>query len=181
MVRMRRTAIIVMLVLTAVTVGLTSVPVRAADTSTDISDTQVDQIRQNCKQAQSVLQRLHQTDAATRVTRGRIYESLLNRLIAPFNSRVSLNRYDASALTTTTTAINQKFTAFKTDYQLYTDSFDRLLSINCEADPRGFYTILVTTRAAREKVSNDISELNTLFDRYGESFNALSQSIEGQS
>lgn len=171
------------LTMLALTVGLVSVPVWAAETtgeSSEINDTQAEQIRQNCKQAQSVLQRLQSTDVATRINRGRIYENLLNRLIAPFNSRVSANRYDASTLTGTTSAISQKFTDFKNDYISYADSFSSLLSINCESDPRGFYRLLTNTRSARERVANDIAELNTSIDRYTDTFTMLRTSIEGR-
>lgn len=174
---MRRTVTIASMLFIALMIGLTSVPVRAADTPLEISDTQLEQIKQNCKQAQSVLQRLETTDVVTRVSRGRLYENLLNHLLAPFNSRVSLNRLDASTLTSTTTSITQKFADFKTDYQEYADSLSSLLSIKCESDPRGFYTLLVSTRDSREKVANDITDLNTLLDRYSDAFTALRATI----
>lgn len=186
---MRRTIVIASIIFATVVTGaagFASTPARAADNEDQsssqqapISDQQADQVRQNCKQAQSVLQRLQTTDVATRVNRGRIYEGLLNRLIAPFNSRVNFNRYDASTLVSDAAALNQKFTAFKNDYVTYSDSFSHLLSINCEADPRGFYDLLVTTRDDRTRVAADITDMSTLTDRYTEAFGQLRSSIEG--
>jgi hypothetical protein len=179
MVAMRR---VFLLVIVALAVGLASMPllpVRAAE-AVEMSDEQVEQVKQNCKQAQSIMQRLQTTDVVTRTNRGRIYENMLNQLISHFNSRVSLNRYDAASLTTTTTAITQKFSSFKTDYQVYADLLSSVLSTNCESDPRGFYAELVATRSARETVANDVADLNTLFDRYEEAFNLLRTSIEGR-
>ncbi len=171
---------IIIVLLAALTVGLASVPVRAVDVvNAQISDAQLQQIKQNCKQAQSELQRLQTTDVATRVNRGRIYESLLNNLIAPFNSRVSLNRSDASILTTTTTAISQKFTDFKNDYVTYSDLLARTLSVDCESNPSSFYNLLVATRTARTAVATDVTDLNGLLDSYTSAYGTLRTTILG--
>lgn len=154
-------------------------PVLADDGTAQISDQQAEQIRLACKPAQSLLQRLQTTDVATRVNRGQIYENLINRLISPFDNRVSLNHYDASALSSAATAISQKFTQFKSDYVSYSDDFARLLSYNCQANPRGFYSLLVTTRNDRSSVSTDINDLKTAIDHYTSTFNTFKSSIGG--
>lgn len=156
-----------------------SMPVLADDASVQISDQQAAQVRQACKPAQSILQRLQTTDVATRVNRGQIYENLLNRLITPFDSRVSLNRYDATALNGAAIAIGQKFTQFKTDYVQYSDDFSQLLTYNCQSDPRGFYAVLVTTRNDRTAVSNDINNIKSAIDRYTGAFTSFKTSVEG--
>ena len=171
---------IVIILLAALTVGLASVPVNAVDVpNIPTTDTQLQQIRQNCKQAQSELQRLQTTDVATRVNRGRIYESLLNNLIAAFNSRVSLNHNDASVLATTTTAITQKFTDFKNDYVTYSDLLSRTLSVNCELNPSSFYNLLVATRTARATVATDVTDINGLLDSYTNAYETLRTSLLG--
>ena len=169
---------IVITLLAALTVGLASAPVQAADVANvPTTDAQLLQIKQNCKQAQSELQRLQTTDVATRVNRGRIYESLLNNLIAPFNSRVSLNRGDASVLATTTTAISQKFTDFKNDYVTYSDLLSQTLSVNCESNPNTFYNLLVATRTARTTVATDVIDLNGLLDSYTSGYGTLRTTV----
>lgn len=163
---------------TAAVLSVGELPVRAADQTTQISDAQAEQVQRNCKQAQSTLQRLQTTDVATRINRGRIYENLLNRLIAPFNARVSLNRFDASSLTAASAQISKQFTNFKSDYQSYADSFAKLLTINCESDPHGFYSLLVDARTARQKVSDDITALDAGLSQYTDAFKTLSASVE---
>ena len=177
---MRRIISFAFIILASLAVGLASVPVRAADppVSVTVTDAQAELIKQNCKQAQSLLQRLQTADVVTRVNRGRIYESLLNRLITPFNARVSFNRYDANALTTVTSTLNQRFTDFKSDYQIYADSLSNLLAVDCEAHPRPFYTLLVSTRDLRGKVATDVADINTLIDRYTVAFGSLRSTIE---
>ena len=176
----RRVVLVVLVVLIG---GLSGAPVLAADNigadGSALSDAQVQQVRQNCKQAQSLLQRLQSTDVATRINRGRIYENLLNRLVTPFNSRVGLNRYDASSLTLATATIRQKFEDFKTDYSTYENSFSNVLRFNCEADPRGFYTLLATIRSARERVAEDVTSLNGAIDDYTAAFTTLRMDVKG--
>lgn len=176
-----RFRLIAIAVIIGVGVVSADVPAFAADPGSDpaaISDDQAANVRQNCKQAQSVLQRLQNTDVATRVNRGRIYENLINRLITPFNNRVNVNRYDASALALATSQITAQFAAFKSDYSTYENSFSSLLSFNCEADPRGFYSLLVTTREGRTKVSDDIGALDTAISGYTSAFTDLRRGID---
>lgn len=159
----------------ALSATLVTAPAWAAEQP--LPDDQLSLIRQNCKQAQSILQRLQATDVATRINRGRIYDNLLSKLITPFNSRVTSNNYNAVDLTTAAGDINHKFSDFKTDYSSYEDSFSSLLSKDCEADPQGFYDLLQTTREARGRVATDIADLNIDVSHYTDSFTALRTSI----
>jgi hypothetical protein len=156
---------------------LIAVPVRADDGGS-LTDAQVSTIRQNCTQAQSTLQRLQSTDVATRVSRGQIYENLLSRLIEPFNTRVDDNSYDATQLLATTSDLTGRFNDFKTDYSSYADSFTGLLSMNCVANPRGFYGLLATVREKRTLVATDIADLDSGLSKYEAGFTTLRSSIE---
>lgn len=161
-----------------VAVGLVFIaPTVRADDGSTLTDDQAAQVSLNCKQAQSVMQRLGAADVATRVTRGRVYENLITKLINPFNSRVASNNLDTTDLLIDTNAINKSFSAFKSDYSAYNNFFTKTVSIDCESQPRDFYDALTQTRNARAKVASDISELNAEIARYETSFTSVRASI----
>lgn len=153
----------------------------SAQSAPDLSDEKLQQIRENCVADQSILQRLQASDIATRVSRGQVYESLLSNLIGPFNSRVSLNRYDASELTAETTQLQKDFTNFKSDYSQYATNFTSMLTIKCQSKPAEFYQDLQTVREMRAKLATDVSALDQHFNDYSAAFERLSSSITGGS
>ena len=66
------------------------------------SSTQLALIRANCVSVRSSLQRLHANDALTRVNLAREYETISDKLMAPMNSRIALNKLDGVAAAKTT-------------------------------------------------------------------------------
>ena len=136
-------------------------------------------VAQNCVVSQGSMQRLGNSDLATRVTRGRVYDYLLTKLIAPLNSRVALNRFDAGELTTTTTNIEQKFLGFKQDYTKYETALSSLVAFNCTAHPQEFYTQLEGARGLRAQVATDLADLDTLFDAYDGAVSKLLVMVPG--
>ena len=151
----------------------------SAQSVPNLSDQKLQQIRENCVADQSILQRLQASDVATRVSRGQVYASLLSNLIGPFNSRVSLNRYDASELTAETAQLQKDFNNFKSDYSQYATNFSAMLSVKCESKPADFYDDLQTTRELRAKLASDVSALDQHFNDYSAAFERLAGSITG--
>ena len=130
-----------------------------------LSDRQIGVIRQNCTQAQQILQQLQRNEAATRVNRGREYESTL-RLLALFNSRVALNKLNVPVLAATTSEMEKKFDAFRADYLAYDDQLKTVLKLTCKEQPVTFYDQLTLVREARAKVAKDVKDIDGLLDQY---------------
>ena len=136
---------------------------------------QVDKIKNTCIGTQSILNRLHANDALTRVNRGQLYESLASKLMAPFNSRMAINKLDGAILVTTTTDYEQTLEQFRDDYSSYERSMSQLLNADCRANPELFYEQIVSTRQLRIVVHSDVLELQRLAEQYKTNFTAFSE------
>lgn len=139
-----------------------------------LTDEYIASIKAGCTDALQGLLRVERTEAATRVNRGREYESMIG-LISAFNSRVVLNRQEAPALTSTAAKIRTKVDDFKQSYLVYADRVDTTLDINCRQAPVTFYDSLTSTREARQKVASDVREIETLLDEYQRHVDELRQ------
>ncbi len=150
----------------------------AANNSSNLSSKQIESIRQNCVQAQVSLQQIQYSDAAGRVNRGQAYETLLNKLMAPFNSRVALNRLDiATDLTSSTTDLENAVNVFKSDYNTYSDALANTLTVKCQSNPQDFYSALQEARIDRQQVHKDIQIIDGLMEQYDQQIVGLSKSL----
>ncbi len=172
-----RTKLIAALILTAT---LAVAPfAMAANNSSGLSDKQIENIRQNCVQAQVSLQQIQYSDAAARVNRGQAYETLLNKLMAPFNSRVALNRLDkATDLTSATTDLENAVNTFKNDYNTYSDALANTLTIKCQNKPEDFYAALQEARDGRQQVHSDLQAVDVLINQYDKQVVDLGNSLD---
>lgn len=141
-----------------------------------LTDAQINVIRQNCGQAQQILQRLQRNEAATRVNRGREYETTL-RLMASFNGRVALNKLNAPVLAATTSQVEAKFDAFRADYIAYDDQLEVVLKLKCSEQPVTFYDELTLAREARARVAQDVQDIDTLLDQYQAALGELKSAV----
>lgn len=155
----------------AVFLTLAVSPVTRAE-SVPLTDQYIASIKAGCTDALQGILRVQKSEAATRVNRGREYESLL-RLVAAFNSRVVLNKQEAPALTSTAARMQTKFTTFREHYLDYADKVDATLEINCKTAPVTFYDNLTAAREARARVATDIKDMDTLLDEYQKGLNEL--------
>lgn len=146
-------------------------PVTRAE-AVPLTEQYIASIKTGCTDALQGILRVQKSEAATRVNRGREYESLL-RLVAAFNSRVVLNKQEAPALTSTAAKLQTKFTDFREHYLDYADKIDATLEINCKTAPVTFYDNLTAAREARAKVATDIKDMDTLLDEYQKSLDEL--------
>lgn len=147
----------------------------------DISPEALTIIRQNCVSAQVALQQVQYNDAATRVNRGQGYESLLSRLIIPFNTRVTSNGYNDSAanLTTTTNKYQTALSNFKKHYDSYDDAVTDALHVKCQEKPADFYHSLVEARKQRSNIANDVASLSQLIEEYRQGAVKLKGEVKG--
>lgn len=137
-----------------------------------LTNSHIEVIRENCTEAQQILKRLQQNEAAARVNRGREYESTL-RLMASFNSRVALNKINAPSLSTLTNELEDRFADFRTDHIAYDAQLKRVIQLRCSEQPVSFYDELTIAREARVKVADDINEINDTLDKYGKAVKDL--------
>lgn len=153
-----------------VTTGLTILLGFAAQTahaqSTTLSQEQIEHIRSNCVTIKSTLSQLHASDALLRVNRGQMYESMVSKLMDPFNSRLSNNRLDAKATSVVTTGYRTSLDAFRTDYKNYEEKLSKAIRIDCANDPQALYTAVEEARVLRAKVHEDVLKLHRSIDDF---------------
>lgn len=155
---------------------LLSGPMVRAESAQPLTDEYIASIKSGCTDALQGLLRVQKTEAATRVNRGREYESIL-KLVAAFNSRVVLNKLDAPLLTSSTAKLQTQFNDFQTHYIDYADKVDAALEINCKQAPVTFYDSLTTARDSRAVIAKDVSEIETLLNDCQRGINELKSQL----
>lgn len=125
-------------------------------------------IQQTCISAQTVLQKIQHNDAANRVNRGQVYETLGSRLMTPLNTRATSNGYNSSAtfLIDTTKRYRQALNDFKDHYENYDNSVSAALRTKCKDKPNVFYDHIEDARRHRQSVASDITNLSNLIGEY---------------
>jgi hypothetical protein len=145
--------------------------VKVSAVSSDLSEQQIQNIRQNCLSIKTTLNQLHASDALLRVNRGQIYESMSIKLMAKFNDRVANNNQDNSSLTDITNKYNSTLDSLRSHYISYEGHLSAAISIDCSKQPVSFYDAVQVASGDREKVHSDINKLNQMVDQYGAAVN----------
>ena len=114
----------------------------------------------------------------TRVNIGQRYNIISVQLMARFNSRLSLNRMDASRLVSLTNQFESSRTQFKTDYNTYDSTVSELDRTNCLDDPVRFYDKLVKARDSRRQLAADVEQLNKIAESYKNEVQVVLKSLE---
>lgn len=146
-----------------------------------MTEAHIAHIRANCVEAQTTLRQLHASDALLRVNRGQLYESISTKLMAPFNSRVSLNRLDGVSLVSIAATYEGQLTYFRQTYQQYEEAMSRILKINCINQPVVFYDGVGDVREKRKKVHESTKVLHTTIGEYKNEFESFAKQFEGAS
>ena len=141
-------------------------PVFAQATSAVLPDSQIAQIRANCQSALATLGQIHANDAPDYINRNQTYFSISDKLMARLNSRLTLNRYDATVLVKTASDYNDQLTQFRALYQAYDSDMGDALHTDCSKDPMGFYDKVTIARNARQSVRDSIDKLTSLINQY---------------
>jgi len=157
-------AYILLVLAAALTVG----PLVYAEGSQPIvfSSTQLALIRANCVSVRSSLQRLHVNDALARVNLGREYETISNKLMAPMNSRIALNKLDGVAAAKTTVEFDRELATFRSSYQRYEESVTKTIDIDCQERPVDFYQMIEYARMYRAEVRQTVMKMSELIKKY---------------
>lgn len=149
-----------------------------AQANASMTEAHIQRIRSNCIEAQTSLTQLHASDALLRVNRGQIYESILTKLMTPFNGRLALNKLDNAALTTVTSQYERALSSFRSNYQQYEEAMSRTLKITCTNQPVAFYDSVTETRSKRQLVHDSTVQLQQLIQAYQAEFDAFSKKFQ---
>jgi hypothetical protein len=168
-------AILMSIVIAGITATLWYASVHAQ--ATPMTDAHIQRIRTNCVETQSILSQLHASDVGLRVNRGQLYESISTKLMAPFNSRVTLNKYDGSKLIEQSTKYEQALNEFRVNYKSYDDAISKALRINCTNEPVAFYDSVTEARGKRTLVHQSVVKVQSLIQAYKAEFEAFAAGI----
>jgi len=157
----------ILLSITALVLVITAAPV-AAQTPTDMTDDHIARIRTNCPLTLATLGQIHANDAPQYINRNQTYFSISDKMMARFNGRLALNRYDASQLVSIANEYNVVLAKFRTTYKQYDDSMSDLLKMNCQKEPVTFYDKVGGVREQRQKVHVTTQQLKALIGKYGQ-------------
>jgi hypothetical protein len=139
----------------------------SAEDTVPMTDEHIARIRANCVDAQATLFQLHASDAGLRVDRGQLYESISTKLMAPFNSRIVLNRVSDENLLTTAAEYDKQLIAFRLQYQQYEEAMSASLRMKCVNQPVAFYDSIADTREKRRLTHAATVELHKTILKYG--------------
>ncbi len=160
------------IILAAVAVVAGVVPVFAQSAGT-MTDQHIAQIRTNCGEALATLSQIHANDAPAYVNRNQTYFSISDKLMARLNSRLTLNRYDATDLVKTASDYNDAVAKFRSAYKEYDDLMAATIHMDCTKEPVGFYDKVAATRVARQKVHDITVQLTGYINQYQEEVQTL--------
>jgi hypothetical protein len=155
--------------------------VALAQSAAPMTEEHIERIRDNCVEAQSILNQLHASDAGLRVNRGQQYEFMSTKLMAPFNSRLALNQLDSGGLPAIASRYNEELTKFRQTYQTYEETLTTTLRINCKNQPVAFYDSLSSARQKRVKVHESAVRLHQLIQEYKTEFEKFAKAYKEES
>lgn len=149
--------------------------------SPELSEEHLQKIRQNCTAAQITMQRVQQSDIATRINYGRAYDSLQTRLMTPLNTRTVVDRSQiAPPLAEQTKLFSTKVDAFRDDYAAYTNVLSSAIRMKCQDKPAEFYETVKRAQELRAKVARTTEEIKAVIREYGRITADYRQSLEGE-
>ncbi|MDB5183420.1 MAG: exported protein of unknown function [Candidatus Saccharibacteria bacterium] len=144
-----------------------------AQATTTMTDGHIAKIRTNCQAAILTLGQIHANDAPAYINRNQTYFSISDKLMARLNSRLTLNRYDATQLVKTASEYNSELAKFRTAYKTYDDSMSTAANMDCIKEPVSFYDRVSDARDARQAVRDIVDQLTSLINQYQQQVQAF--------
>lgn len=145
--------------------GMSAMTAHAQET-TIMTDEHIARIKSNCPGALSTLARIHANDAPIFINRNQTYFSVGDKLMTRLNSRLTLNKYDATQMIKTASDFNAQLVKLRTTYKEYDDTMADILRINCRQQPVSFYDKVTLARELRRKVNAIVIKLKEDTDQY---------------
>lgn len=151
---------------------------QTAHAQESLSEEHQNRIRQSCVTSQTALNQLHVSDKLLRINRGTLYENISTKLMAPLNSRITLDRLGGLKLTATTLEYDRQIDAFRASYKIYEDSMTQTLRIDCADQPVEFYESIQSTREKRQALHDATRTLTTLLNAYKTEFELFAEEFK---
>jgi hypothetical protein len=145
----------------------------SAQQAVPMTNEHIERIRENCSAADRTLSRLHANDALLRVNRGQLYDLISTKLMARMNSRLAINRLDASRLVSSTASFDRTLSEFRSRYQQYEERLSATLRIDCRKQPVEFYDSVSRARELRQSVHESVQNLGQFLDEYRNEFDTF--------
>jgi hypothetical protein len=102
-------------------------------------------------------------------------------MMARLNSRLTLNRYDATELVKISSDFNSALENFRLAYKSYDNTMADLVRMDCTRAPVSFYDKVGEARDKREKVHFLVVEMQNLIDQYRDAVSKFkSDNLESQ-
>lgn len=143
---------------------LSVIPV-TAQTQT-MTEAHIARIKTNCGVALATLGRIHANDAPVYINRNQTYYSISDKMMARLNSRLTLNRYDATDLVKIASDFNAALDDFRLSYKAYDNTMADLVRMDCTRAPVSFYDKVGDARDKRERVHLIVADMQKLIDGY---------------
>lgn len=134
--------------------------------SSTLTDAHVAKIKANCTPALGTVSRIHVNDAPQFINSNQTYFSIGDKLMAHLNSRLTLNKYDASKLVKTASDYNTALSKFRSVYKTYEETMSKLVRTDCLRTPVTFYEKVIVAREQRGEVHEAVVELHKLLKQY---------------
>lgn len=144
-----------------------------------VSESHIQVIRDRCRSAQQAMQTTHNADAVLRHNLLPQYDTLISKLMAPLNSRISLNKLDATPLVSTTTELQAQVDNIRIQYISYEKKLSEAIDIDCASRPLDFYQALAVARDERRAIGSTIIGANDLIKKYRDSAESFAAKIPG--
>lgn len=161
-----------MIVLAVVLLVASPKPAFAVDPAILTSD-QIEYIRNNCGDTQTAIGGIRATDKVAYINIGQQLDTLSNRLMAPMNSRVALNKLDGVALAKTTVDFNSETKHFQALYRDYEQTIGTTTAMGCYNQPVEFYDNLTILLQKRSDVRASLDKLSLLIAQYRTNVEAI--------
>ncbi len=141
-----------------------NVPVHAQGSG--MTDAHIASIKTNCPLALGTLGRIHVNDAPQFINSNQTYFSIGDKLMAHLNSRLTLNKYDASMLVKTASDFNNALSNYRSVYKSYEEMMSQLVRMDCQRAPVTFYDNVAAAREQRTEVHDAVVRLHELLKQY---------------
>lgn len=138
-----------------------------------MTDEHIQRIVSNCRQANRALTQLHASDLLLRTNRGQLYNLISTKLMARLNSRLSINRLDASKLVSVTAAFDRELTVFRARYDVYEEQLSAAIQIDCTKQPVAFYDAVTKSRELRSAVHESVLTISRYIEEYSAEFDTF--------
>lgn len=143
-----------------------------------MTEAHIQRIKASCVQARANLYQLHASDGLLRVNRGELFQSLTNKMMVPFNSRVALNQLDSGKLVSITSQYGKELNQFVSTYRTYEEAMTDVLDLDCTKQPVAFYDGVADARKKRQQVYTHAEALRRLAREYRDAFDVFAREFK---